>query len=229
MRRLAISLASAPGPMAVSAAQTAFTPAAIDRESGVKDARSRGGRRIAGGRVGTAPPDAGGSPGGWTSGESSSVVAGARPPEQSPGPGMRDGGSVSTDAGGPWGERVAGGRSASRPQLGVTRRGASAWALGRPQVPGTAACLHVSHPLRDALRAKLAGGPAVRTSGTGPAHSLTAVESPVRGCAADNRIGAASPGSRSWFDRTRRTGGTLNSIAASRKRLLRPNGALPVN
>ena len=125
---------------------------------------------------------------------------------------MRDGGSVSTDAGGPWGERAAGGRSASRPQLGVTGRGASAWAPGRPQVPGTAACLHVAHPLRDALRAKLAGGPAVRPSATSPARSLTALESPGRGCVAGNRIGAASPGPSRWFDRTRRTGGTLNSI-----------------
>ena len=229
MRRLAISLASAPGPMAVSAAQTAFTPAAIDRESGGKDARSRGGCRIAGGRVGTEPPDAGGIAGGRSSGGSSSVVACARRPEQSQGPGMRDEGSVSTDGGGPWGERVAGGRSASRPQPGITGRGASAWTPGRPQVPGTVACLHVSHPLRDALRAKLAGGPAVRTSATSPAHSLTALESPTRGCVARNRIGAASPGLRGWFDRTRRTGGTLNSIAASRKPLLRPNGALPVN
>jgi len=229
MRRLAISLASAHGSMAVSAAQTAFTPAAIDGESGVKDARSRGGCRIAGGRLGTPPPDTGGIAGGWSSGGSSSGVAGVRRPEQLQGPGTRDGGSVSTVAGLRGVARVVGGRSASRPQPGVTGRGATAWTPGRPDVPGPAACLHVSHPLRDAMRAKLAGGPAARTSATSPADSLTSVESPARGCVAGNRIGAASPAPRGWFGRARRSGGTLNSIAASRKPLLRPNRALPAN
>ena len=228
MRRLGISLASAHGLMAVAAAHTRFTPMAIDREWGAGEARTR--RRITRRRVGTPRPGASGISGGWSAAGSSNAIARARRREQPQARVRRDGGSVSTVTSRPWVGRFGGGRRACKPLLAVTEGGASARPAGQHLARATATPFPAAHPLRDALRANLAGGTAVRSSATSRGQSPTAVESRLRDWATADQTGAALPGNRGWFASGPRSATSRLQLTADRTRLrLRHLAAPPVN